>query len=377
MKLKAITRNNETLSINFCTTGNFKNLTKIKFIPSENSLKIKKPKKMNNKKSLSNLSEYQTIKREEITKKDELIKKLQERVIFLETKIKFLEKEKIKNKIRSRNESLNNTLILKTEKSFSYNKFNRTNHINKTNIPLDKFLLKDKLNKRKKNLLEIININKLINKKNKANSFYEQEKTFKNDKNKYNNSLTNYNSRNNSGTNSELKLKKRSIRLTNININTFHKSLYSMCSKSSKKIMSNSIEQKKNKNVKIKDKKILNKKINAIPKKGRINQNNTILKITMSSTNYSNNVSNSFKEDNMANKKINTISNNEIITNNNTSFNDIKIKLENIKNRTKKLLDLYSLINKDKANNNINNNKLKGTNYSNYIKIFKLEKIKK
>ena len=40
-------------------------------------------------------------------------------------------------------------------------------------------------------------------------------------------------------------------------------------------------------------------------KKGRINQNNTFLKITMSSTNYSNNVSNSFKEDNMANKKIN------------------------------------------------------------------------
>ena len=376
MKVKNMPRNKDNLPINFCKTGNFLNLNKIKFIPMENSLKIKKPKKLENKKSTSNLSEYQTIKKEELTKKDELIKNLKEKIIFLENKIKYLEKDKTKKQTRSRNEydSLNNVLILKTEKSHSYKSFNRTNNYNKTVIPLDKHLLKEKLSKRKKNLFALININKL-SQKNKNSSLYGSEQNKLNSfKYSMNYSLSNYNTRNNSFTNSELKPKKKSIRISNIN--TFQNSLYSMSSKNKNKI-SYSIEQKK-KSIKIEDKKSLNRKIKAIPKKEFFNQN-TSTKIMMSSTNYSNNIS---KDENMTLKKNHSILNNEINNNshnNNISFNEIKIKLDNIKNRTKKLLEIFSLVNieKNKKNAHDKKDKIKRISHSHYIKIFKLEKAKK
>ena len=376
MKLKNMQRNKDNLPINFCKTGNFLNLNKIKFIPIENSLKIKKPKKLENKKSTSNLSEYQTIKKEELTKKDELIKNLKEKIIFLENKIKYLEKDKTKKQTRSRNEydSLNNVLILKTEKSHSYKSFNRTNNYNKTVIPLDKHLLKEKLSKRKKNLFALININKL-SQKNKNSSLYGSEQNKLNSfKYSMNYSLSNYNTRNNSFTNSELKPKKKSIRISNIN--TFQNSLYSMSSKNKNKI-SYSIEQKK-KSIKIEDKKSLNRKIKAIPKKEFFNQN-TSTKIMLSSTNYSNNIS---KDENMTLKKNHSILNNEINNNshnNNISFNEIKIKLDNIKNRTKKLLEIFSLVNieKNKKNAHDKKDKIKRISHSHYIKIFKLEKAKK
>ena len=376
MKIKTMTRNRDNLPINFCTTANFLNLSKVKFIPFENSLKIKNPKKFEKKNSKSNLSEYQTVAKEEITKKDELIKKLKEKIIYLENKIKFLEKGKTKTKSRSRNDSLNNTLILKTEKSYSYKKFNQTNNnSNKSTIPVDKNLLKEKLNKRKKNLFEIMKIHKLFkNCKNSSFHEYDFNKTKNNySKNNFNYSLSNNITGNNSVSNSELKHKKKTIRIKNIN--SFHKSLYCISSKNSKNKNSYYIEQK-NKNIKIGDKKSLNRKIKAIPKIERINQNISS-KIMMSSTNYSNNVSNSFKEENTS-KKINIISNNENginIINNNNSFNDIKIKLEKIKNRTKNLLELYSCVNikniKDK------NEESKDKNDSKFLKLYKLEKFKK
>ena len=376
MKIKTMTRNRDNLPINFCTTANFLNLSKVKFIPFENSLKIKNPKKFEKKNSKSNLSEYQTVAKEEITKKDELIKKLKEKIIYLENKIKFLEKGKTKTKSRSRNDSLNNTLILKTEKSYSYKKFNQTNNnSNKSTIPVDKNLLKEKLNKRKKNLFEIMKIHKLFkNCKNSSFHEYDFNKTKNNySKNNFNYSLSNNITGNNSVSNSELKHKKKTIRIKNIN--SFHKSLYCISSKNSKNKNSYYIEQK-NKNIKIGDKKSLNRKIKAIPKIERINQNISS-KIMMSSTNYSNNVSNSFKEENTS-KKINIISNNENVTNiinNNNSFNDIKIKLEKIKNRTKNLLELYSCVNikniKDK------NEESKDKNDSKFLKLYKLEKFKK
>ena len=98
----------------------------------------------------------------------------------------------------------------------------------------------------------------------------------------------------------------------------------------------------------------------------------------MSSTNYSNNISNSFKEDIKLKK---TISKKNI---NNSSFFDIKYKLDNIQIRTKHLLEFYSMINCDKnglnnklGNNSINKEKIKCGNYSHYIKISKIEKLKK
>ena len=356
MKIKTITRNKDTLPINFCTTANFLNLSKVKFIPFENSLKIKKPKKFENKNSHQDLPHSQNITNDEITKKDELIKKLREKIIFLENKIKLLEKGKTKTKSRSRNDSMNNTFILKSEKSYSYKKFNQTNNSNKTTIPLDKHLLKEKLNKRKKNLFELMKIHKLF--KNSKNSSY---------------SLSCNNTGNNSVSNSEMKRKKKTIKLNNIN--SLHKSLYLISSKNSKNKTTYYVEQK-SKNIKIIDKKSLSRKIKAIPKIERINQNLSS-KLMMSSTNYSNNVSNSFKEENTL-KKNNIISNNENninINNNNTSFNDIKIKLEKIKNRTKNLLELYSKLNHNDINDK--NGQSKDKNYSNFSKVYKLEKFKK
>ena len=124
------TRNKVNLPISFCTTGNFQNLKKIKFIPMDNPPKIKNSKhqliNLNNINSQLNLSEYQNLKKDEITKKDELIQKLQDRIKFLEKKIKILENNKSTHKNKSRNISLSDALILRTEKSSS-NKNNNAN----------------------------------------------------------------------------------------------------------------------------------------------------------------------------------------------------------------------------------------------------------
>ena len=375
------TRNKVNLPISFSTTGNFLNLKKINFIPMDNPPRIKNSKhqliNLQNKNSKLNLSEYHhNLKKNEITKKDELIQKLQEKIKFLETKIKILENSKSKSKNRSRNISISNIPILKTEKN-STNKYNNTNsnsRINKTIIPLDKQLIKTKLIKKKKNIFELIDINRVKSIKrikNRNNSF-----NINNANTSHNNSLSNYNSnhtantykKNNSCSGSAFKSRKKTIKL-NIQsgkINSLHNLL-------------NCINSNKNsKNIIIKDKKYINKKINLInniPKKGRINQNISNPKIMMSSTNYtnhSNNASNSFKDE------INNINtNNNII--NNSSFNDLQMKLENIKNRTKNLFEFfYSINNPDKNNKkniDINKDKNKKSSFPFNIKISKFEKV--
>ena len=375
------TRNKVNLPISFSTTGNFLNLKKINFIPMDNPPRIKNSKhqliNLQNKNSKLNLSEYHhNLKKNEITKKDELIQKLQEKIKFLETKIKILENSKSKSKNRSRNISISNIPILKTEKN-STNKYNNTNsnsRINKTIIPLDKQLIKTKLIKKKKNIFELIDINRVKSIKrikNRNNSF-----NINNANTSHNNSLSNYNSnytantnkKNNSCSGSAFKSRKKTIKL-NIQsgkINSLHNLL-------------NCINSNKNsKNIIIKDKKYINKKINLInniPKKGRINQNISNPKIMMSSTNYtnhSNNASNSFKDE------INNINtNNNII--NNSSFNEMQMKLENIKNRTKNLFEFfYSINNPDKNNKkniDINKDKNKKSSFPFNIKISKFEKV--
>ena len=375
------TRNKVNLPISFSTTGNFLNLKKINFIPMDNPPRIKNSKhqliNLQNKNSKLNLSEYHhNLKKNDISKKDELIQKLQEKIKFLETKIKILENSKSKSKNRSRNISISNIPILKTEKN-STNKYNDTNsnsRINKTIIPLDKQLIKTKLIKKKKNIFELIDINRVKSIKrikNRNNSF-----NINNANTSHNNSLSNYNSnhtantykKNNSCSGSAFKSRKKTIKL-NIQsgkINSLHNLL-------------NCINSNKNsQNIIIKDKKYINKKINLInniPKKGRINQNISNPKIMMSSTNYtnhSNNASNSFKDE------INNINtNNNII--NNSSFNEMQMKLENIKNRTKNLFEFfYSINNPDKNNKkniDINKDKNKKSNFPFNIKISKFEKV--
>ena len=382
------TRNKLNLPINFCTSGNFLNLKKVKFIPLDNPPKIKNSKhqliKLHTKNSTSNLSEIHNITKDEISKKDELILKLQQRIKFLEKKIKLLEKSASKPKNRSRNISLNNGLLLKTEKT-TINNINEHNHTSlnsltnktkhKTIIPLDKQLIKTKLTKNKKNIFELIDITKIkFNKKNQ-NSFKNRNNSFNfannNTNTNNNNSLSNYTTynytTNNSCTGSELKPRKKSVKL-NLQcgkINSLHNLLYSM---SSNKNSKNKISGEKNRVTR----KI--NAINAIPKKVRVNQNAS-LKIMMSYTNYtnySNNISNSFKEETNVNTNTN---NNGMI--NNTSFSEIQNKLENIKNRTKNLFEVFSKMNSNLAQNQNLNDNIKNKKFPYNIRISKLEKIKK
>ena len=382
------TRNKLNLPINFCTTGNFLNLKKVKFIPMDNPPKIKNSKhqilKLHNKSSTSNLSEIHTISKDEISKKDELIFKLQQKIKFLEKKIKLLEKSASKSKNRSRNTSFTNGLLLNTEKNssnninnYNYNhNYTTANSItnknkHKTIIPLDKQLLKTKLTKNKKNIFELIDISKLKFTKKNQNSIKNRNNSFNlPNTNNNNNSLSNYTTynytSNNSCTGSELKPRKKSIKLKVQcdKINSLHNLLYSM---SSSKNLNNKISGEKNR---------VTRKINGIntiPKKIRINQNAS-LKIMLSSTNYtnySNNVSNSFKEE----TNLNTNTNNNGMTN--ISFSDIQNKLENIKNRTKNLFEVFSKMNTNLAQNQNLNNEIKRKKFPFNIKISKLEKVKK
>ena len=384
------TRNKLNLPINFCTTGNFLNLKKVKFIPMDNPPKIKNSKhqilKLHNKSSTSNLSEIHTISKDEISKKDELIFKLQQKIKFLEKKIKLLEKSASKSKNRSRNTSFTNGLLLNTEKNssnninnYNYNhNYTTANSItnknkHKTIIPLDKQLLKTKLTKNKKNIFELIDISKLKFTKKNQNSIKNRNNSFNlPNTNNNNNSLSNYTTynytSNNSCTGSELKPRKKSIKLKVQcdKINSLHNLLYSM---SSSKNLKNKISGEKNR---------VTRKINGIntiPKKIRINQNAS-LKIMLSSTNYtnySNNVSNSFKEE----TNVNTNTNYNINGMTNISFSDIQNKLENIKNRTKNLFEVFSKMNTNLAQNQNLNNEIKRKKFPFNIKISKLEKVKK
>ena len=384
------TRNKLNLPINFCTTGNFLNLKKVKFIPMDNPPKIKNSKhqilKLHNKSSTSNLSEIHTISKDEISKKDELIFKLQQKIKFLEKKIKLLEKSASKSKNRSRNTSFTNGLLLNTEKNssnninnYNYNhNYTTANSItnknkHKTIIPLDKQLLKTKLTKNKKNIFELIDISKLKFTKKNQNSIKNRNNSFNlPNTNNNNNSLSNYTTynytSNNSCTGSELKPRKKSIKLKVQcdKINSLHNLLYSM---SSSKNLKNKISGEKNR---------VTRKINGIntiPKKIRINQNAS-LKIMLSSTNhtnYSNNVSNSFKEE----TNVNTNTNNIINGMTNISFSDIQNKLEIIKNRTKNLFEVFSKMNTNLAQNQNLNNEIKRKKFPFNIKISKLEKVKK
>jgi len=381
---KIITRNKNSLPINFCTTGNFLNINKIKFIPIDKSLKTNNSKKVI-KKNSSNKSE-KILKQEE--NKDELIKKLKERIIFLENKIKILESEKeINNK--SRKNSHNNTFILKMN---SLNKSSHKNNNKVSTIPLDKNLLKTKLNKRKKNLYEIFDINKKsIYKKNRSHSFNMSELNMSKHNNKknncnstINNSLSNCFSNNNSCSGSGHKSKKKSINLINKSnsLSCLNNLLFFISAKAAKSKASSSIDHRKKKSLCLDKKSSLGmsggRKINAIPKKGRKNCNASP-KMMMSSTNYSNNISNSFKDD----VKIKQFSPKKVIDNGSfcekNSLTLIKSKLENIKKRTKNLLGFYSSISIDnngisQINNNSNiNNENSFTNYSLYSKINKLK----
>ena len=380
MNNKTMTRNKKSLPISFSTAGNFLNIKKMKFIPIDKSLKVSN-KNISKKNSNKNLSE--TLSNKEINK-DEIIKQLKERIIYLENKIKILEKERQSNK-KARKNSLSKTLILKLNNS---NK-SLCEKSKVTTIPLDKNLLKTKLNNRKKNFFELFGMNKKsIYKKNRSNSFNismsKPNNSKNNSNNTINNSLSNCIANNNSCSSSGHKSKKKSINLINKSnsLSCLNNLLFFISAKIAKSKESSSIDHRKKKSLCLEKKSSIamsgGRKINAIPKKGRKNFNASP-KMMMSSTNYSNNISNSFKTDiilkNFSPKKV--IDNSSFSDKNSLTL--IKNKLENIKKRTKNLLGFYSSISIDnngifQINNNSSiNNENSFTNYSLYTKINKLD----
>jgi len=381
MNSKSITRNKQSLPINFSSTGNFINLNKIKFIPIYKSLKMNKDSKGSKKNSFSNLSETtSTIDKS----KDEQIKKLKDRISYLENKIKILEKEM--NKISKRS-TLNKTLKSKINTSTK-----KLLQSKKISIPLDKNLLKSKLSKNKKKFFDLLEVNKVI-KKNRSKSFHNKNNILSSCKNNHhstiNTSYSIWNTANNSRTNSGYKTKKKkTLKLINkTNSIKFLHNLLSNVSKTENGHNSLSNIQKKKKNfcgLENKNICIIDRKIRAIPKKGRKNFNLSP-KMMMSSTNYSNNVSSSFKDEgnikkNSSSKKVTSNNNNNSFFEKH-SFYDIKIKLDNIHKRTKNLLEFYSTISLDKKDisqlkNNMNEDQI-FANYYHYIKISKFEKHKK
>jgi hypothetical protein len=212
---------------------------------------MNKDSKASKKNSFSNLSE--TISNSDKSK-DELIKKLKDRISFLENRIKILEKEM--DKVSKRN------ILSKTLTSKNNNSSKKLFQRKITTIPLDKNLLKSKLNKNKKKFLELLEVNKVI-KKNRSKSFHNKRnnllKCYRSKcHSTINSSNSNWNTANNSCNNSGYKPKKKNPKLINkTNSIKFLHNLLSHVSKTEKGQNSFSNVQKKKRNFGCLEKKIL------------------------------------------------------------------------------------------------------------------------
>ena len=341
---QSFTKNKTILPLNIHNTnGNFLNLKKIIFVPTEKFSKMKqlKSSQKNIQLNLSGLISKND------KNKDELIDKLYQKISMLENKIKSLKKELNKKSMT------NKTLILKN--NMSYKSLNPIGKI--SSIPLDKNLLKSKFSKSKK-LFDLIEANKKL-KSNKNNSV------------NMNNSFSSYTCTK-SYSRSALKSNKKplNLKLGNNIINNIQNILLGFSSKTSKNKKFSTMENKVQKNsAKKKDnnKTIGQRKIIGIPTK--IRRNNASPKM-MNSTNYSNTISNLVKDENL--KKISKKNDYETI-----SFPDMKNKLDNIRDRTKNLLEKLTSINiKEKTQKSINKKNIKFRNIQNYYKILSKGKTK-
>ena len=350
--------------INFCSSGNFLNLSKIKYIPIDKSLKLNKIKLSKKDPQLNNSESNNNEK-----SKDEIIKQLKERIFILENKLKLLEKEKKSN-------SISNT----------YN--SHTHSMKKTTIPMDLNLLKSKiLNKKKKNLSELFDLNKIMRRKRSYSYFKPHMDTNPNNSREIqnNNNTNNINTisvksnNNNKHCNrSASKNKTNKIILmikNNTLLNTINNNLNINNQFSSSKASASFDQRKKkyfNYEQKINNNNNSRRKINEIPKNWRKNThiNNSPGVLMMSSTNYTNNTTNSFKEDTRTKKLINMSC---VTCDKNTSFNEIKQKFGQVFKRTEKLLKLYSELNHEKKSKTRSKNKLSNR----FFKIVDVEKQKK
>ena len=359
-KLKKRTK----IDINFYSTGKFLNLDKPKLLSIDKSekynLKNIKIKKTNHNISedISNLDTI--IKQTENSSKDEIIKVLKERLTILENKVKILEKENKDNikKINLLNLSRGH-IDEKKRIGFIHKKI-------KLNLKLGK-------NKSQKKILNILNLSRNINNDNSKkiyniNSFENvNNNNYINNKTKNKNNFMNIFNVNNTNelekkiNNSSYKYKTKNCLLIPKKKLLFGDGFKKTLNKAS----SIDIDNLKNNKLKID----FNKNIPKIPRKGKqigseIN-NKFVCKfngnikynpdeyynIELKRSNSEKKKEFDFINNNIINENL-IINDFNTIENNNNRFNLIKNKLENIKQRTKNLLDYYS------SNNTITDNKL-------------------
>ena len=360
------------LGINLYSTGTFLNLKKPKFLSIDKSVSFKKKnlklKNINHNISedISNLETY--TKLTENTNKDEIIKVLKERLTNLENKVKLLEKEN-----KDKTEKLNALNLTQ----WSQNKEKKF-RLSQPEIKLNLKLIKNKNNKNifknlnlsrnsKKEITKTItnnpSFNSIMNNNKSKNTFYNSNYINSN-KNIKNNFFNIFNI-NNSG--SRMKISNSSIK--NMGKHCILITKKKLFADAIKKTLNkaSSIDSDKFKNNKLKDD--FNKNIPKIPRKKKHLGSDII---TNTSNKYNIKISFPpediifrFKRSNSEKKP------NFVIINNNSSkekdnikdlntdarnsnisyFEDIKKKLENIKSRTKYLLEYYS-------SNNNNTNKI-------------------
>ena len=357
----SLLQKNNKLNINFQPGGAFINFNKAKLLTLGKSLdkkniKIKKP--------IHNISQ-DTIPNGNITRqtetssKDEIIRALKERVSILEEKVKTLEKEN-----ENENKSLkNNTLNL------SQGKPNKKITLLPKGIKINMKLIKNK----KPNLFNMLNMSNAFIRKNKSrnnsitslnNSNYINKNTIEENKN-YTKSRNNFNELYSFGYNINNNLK---IRINNSASKDKYKHFTIFPkNKSKQKLFINvlrrtmtksstisTIDNENNKNFNFIKKDYINTIIPKIPrtkiqhkseiiKKG----SNKFINILNNSRNSSNENKKQIKElflinSNSYKEEAYKIKNDNLLYNNKSKFDNIQEKLENIKLRTKNLLDFYS-----------------------------------
>ena len=357
--MSKLQKKNKQLNINFHSSGKFLGLNKPKLLKIGKSYDIKniKIKKTNHNISQDTFPMENITRQTESSSKDEIIKALKERLTILEKKVKILEKENNDNttKINTLNISHGhqkkmsllptgpglklNMKLVKNKKSFlNFLDMSKT-YMRKSNYSTNSIISLNNSNYNS-NIEEKKNNNKS---RNFFNSINTSEYNFNsigirvnNSANKYKNKHCTIIPRNNSKQKLFMDILKRSMTKCSTleyskfkNINDINKNIPKIPRKR---------KQFKSEVLNIGINKLINNSNNSINKNLNLENKNEDLIIN---NNYRNESSDLNNFNNLFNSK--------------TSFNNIKNKLENIKTRTKSLLEFYSL---NKSNNSINNSYL-------------------
>jgi hypothetical protein len=357
--MSKLQKKNKQLNINFHSSGKFLGLNKPKLLKIGKSYDIKniKIKKTNHNISQDTFPMENITRQTESSSKDEIIRALKERLTILEKKVKILEKENNDNttKINTLNISHGhqkkmsllptgpglklNMKLVKNKKSFlNFLDMSKT-YMRKSNYSSNSIISLNNSNYNS-NIEEKKNNNKS---RNFFNSINTSEYNFNsigirvnNSANKYKNKHCTIIPRNNSKQKFFMDILKRSMTKCSTleyskfkNINDINKNIPKIPRKR---------KQFKSEVLNIGINKLINNSNNSINKNLNLENKNEDLMIN---NNYRNESSDLNNFNNLFNSK--------------TSFNNIKNKLENIKTRTKSLLEFYSL---NKSNNSINNSYL-------------------